>query len=123
MRKGTFWELRKGSTLVSRRIPCSLTMVEAFRYLQIFCVLIDNSTILNGHFEIIEPYRPVLTSFLSFYLGVLIRPILAVRVTIFLSLKNQADLNIENLPMYKVSTVLQINILPFFTKIPHIFLL
>ena len=34
-----------------------------FRYLQIFRVFIDNSTLLDCHFEIIEPYWPVLSSF------------------------------------------------------------
>ena len=57
-------DLRKVSTLVSLCSPCRLTTVETFRYWQIFCVLSDNSTILNCHFEIIEPYQRVLASFL-----------------------------------------------------------
>ena len=40
-RKGTLWELRKVSTMVSLRSPRRLTMVETFRYWQIFCVLSD----------------------------------------------------------------------------------
>ena len=46
-------------------------------------VLSDNSTKLNCHFEIIEPYGPVLASFLflSFYLGVPLRSLLAWWVT------------------------------------------
>ena len=53
-------ELRKVATLVS--LP-RLTMVETFGCWHIFCVLIDNSTLLNRHFEIVEPYRPLLASF------------------------------------------------------------
>ena len=41
MRKGTLWELRKVSTVVSLRSPRRLTTVETFRYWQIFCVLSD----------------------------------------------------------------------------------
>ena len=41
----------------------SLTTVETFLYWQNFCVLSGNSTSLNCHFEIIELYRHVLTSF------------------------------------------------------------
>ena len=38
-------------------------MVKTFRYWQIYRVLNDNYNLLNCHFEIIEPYQPVLTSF------------------------------------------------------------
>ena len=37
--------------------------VKTFRYWQIFCVLSDNSTLLNCHFDIIKLYQPVLASF------------------------------------------------------------
>ena len=42
--KGTLWDLWKVLTLVSLHSPRGLTMVETFRYWQIFCVLSDNST-------------------------------------------------------------------------------
>ena len=78
--KGTLWELRKVLTLVSLRSPRRLTTVEIFCYWQIFCVLSDNSTLLNYHFEIIESYRPVLSSlpFSLFCLGVPIRSLFCV---------------------------------------------
>ena len=71
-RKRTSWELRKVLILVSLCSPRSLTTVETFGR---FCVLSDNSTLLNCHFEIIKPYWPVLASFqfLLFYLEVQIR--------------------------------------------------
>ena len=63
-RKATLWELWKVSTLVSLRSPRRLTTVDTFCYWQIFCVFSDNSTELNCHLEIIEPYQPVLALFL-----------------------------------------------------------
>ena len=42
-------------------------LVETFCHWQIFCILGDNSTLLNCHFEIVEKYQPVLASF-SFFL-------------------------------------------------------
>ena len=67
--KGTLWESQKVSNSVSLH---SLITVETFCYWQIFCILSDNSTCLNYHFDIIELYRPVLASFpfVLFYLGV-----------------------------------------------------
>ena len=44
-------------------------MVETVHYWQIFCVLSDNSTLLNCHFEIIETYRPVLALFWVLFLS------------------------------------------------------
>ena len=61
--KATLWNLRKVSTMVSVRSPCSLTTVETFRHWQISCVLSNNSTEVNGFLEIIGPYRLVLASF------------------------------------------------------------
>ena len=77
MRKGTFWKLRKVSTLVRLCEPRSLTRVDTFRSWQIFCVLNNNSTLINCHFKNIDWYQPVLSSFPPFphlfHLGVLIR--------------------------------------------------
>ena len=66
-------------TLISLRSPRTLTKVKTFRYWQIFCLLSENSTKVNCHFEINEPYRPVFASFLFllFYLGVPIRSLFA----------------------------------------------
>ena len=49
------------------RSPRSLTTIETFHYLQIFCVLSDNSTYLNCHFEIVEWYQAVFSLFPFFY--------------------------------------------------------
>ena len=55
--------MRKVSPIVSLGSPRRTTMVETFCCWQIFCVLGDNSSLLNCRFEIIERYRPVLAKF------------------------------------------------------------